>query len=128
MAQEIKAEISINSSLWQRVMSLDNAGPEDEVYLLDPITGNVTFGNGVKGKRPPTGATVRAAYRHGGGESGNAASITWSVREDASQDSLWLNLRASRDSIRYYRQQGAGRSWRWRLAEWLERLANALLR
>jgi hypothetical protein len=128
LAQEIKAEITINSSLWQRVMSLDNAGPEDEVYLLDPVTGSVTFGDGVKGKRPPAGATIRAAYRQGGGESGNVASVSWSVREDASQDSLWLNLRASRDTIHYYRRQGAGKSWRWRLAGWLEKLAAALVR
>jgi len=47
-------------------------GPEDEVYTLDETTGDVTFGDGKRGRIPIAGAAIRAVrYRTGGGRIGN---------------------------------------------------------
>ena len=40
-------------------------------FILDPQTGEVVFGDGESGKRPPTGD--ESGYRHGGGDGGNVA-------------------------------------------------------
>lgn len=66
---------------WTRVDDFYGAGPADTVYLLDPLTGAVQFGdgrpNGIGGAIPPAGAVVRAAsYRFGGGEIANVAKDT----------------------------------------------------
>ena len=57
---------------WRQVDDLGTYGPEDEVYVLDPIEGIVTFGDGVHGAPIPQGfRNVRAArYRVGGGRGG----------------------------------------------------------
>jgi glycine dehydrogenase len=44
-------------------------------FIVDPQTGEVIFGNGEKGRRPPTGNG--SAYRHGGGNSGNVAATPY---------------------------------------------------
>ena len=41
-------------------------------FVLDPETGRIVFGEGEKGKRPPTG-NIGSDYRHGGGKGGNVA-------------------------------------------------------
>ncbi len=57
---------------WQQVTDLTLKGPEDEVYTLDPLSGIVTFGDGVHGAEVPQGfRNVRAVtYRVGGGKAG----------------------------------------------------------
>ena len=40
-------------------------------FILDPQTGEVVFGDGESGKRPPTGD--ESGYRHSGGDGGNVA-------------------------------------------------------
>src|ERR1700736_36770 len=44
-------------------------------FIVDPQTGEVVFGEGEHGKRPPTGNG--SAYRHGGGNSGNVAATPY---------------------------------------------------
>ncbi|MFM2068781.1 MAG: hypothetical protein RLZZ584_3690 [Pseudomonadota bacterium] len=57
---------------WQAVAHFHASGPDDRVYLVDAEAATVRFGDGVRGKRPPVGARIRAAsYRHGGGSAGN---------------------------------------------------------
>jgi hypothetical protein len=61
---------------WQRVDDFYGFGPDAKVYILDPITGTLTFGdgraNGRGGAIPPPNATIRAArYRYGGGTLAN---------------------------------------------------------
>ncbi|HYP27451.1 MAG TPA: putative baseplate assembly protein [Blastocatellia bacterium] len=60
---------------WRQVDDLSLFGPEDEVYVLDPLEAIVTFGDGVKGAEVPQGfRNVRAArYRVGGGKAGAVA-------------------------------------------------------
>ena len=59
---------------WETVDYLTGHQPQDRVYRLDSRYGNIYFGDGISGKRPPEGSRVRIAeYRHGGGVSGNVA-------------------------------------------------------
>ncbi|WP_222271562.1 hypothetical protein [Modestobacter marinus] len=64
--------------LWRRVDSLIGQSADARVYVLDPGSGRVTFGDGRHGKIPPAGRDcIRAfAYQQGGGEAGNVAA--WS--------------------------------------------------
>lgn len=56
---------------WQQVDDLSLFGPEGEFYVLDPLEGIVTFGDGVHGAEVPQGfRNVRAVrYQVGGGKS-----------------------------------------------------------
>jgi predicted phage baseplate assembly protein len=60
------------ASRWKEVDNLAAYGPDDRVFVLDPSTGTVTFGDGVHGARVPDGfRNVRAAvYSTGGGRAG----------------------------------------------------------
>jgi predicted phage baseplate assembly protein len=57
---------------WTGVDDLSGFGPDDEVYVLDPATGLVYFGDGNHGKAVPPGfRNVRArSYQVGGGTGG----------------------------------------------------------
>jgi predicted phage baseplate assembly protein len=61
---------------WQEVQSLARFGPDDQVFVVDYATGEVTFGDGVTGAAVPPGfRNVRAVqYRVGGGKAGAVAS------------------------------------------------------
>jgi predicted phage baseplate assembly protein len=56
--------------LWRLTDDLLAAGPDDEVFALDPEAGLVRFG-GPRGARPALGTRLRASYRYGGGTAGN---------------------------------------------------------
>ena len=77
---------------WQEIDDLLTAGPEvqvpdlrqppgaarintrpAEVYAVDPESGQIKFGDGLRGKRPPAGAKLRASYDYGVGSAGNVA-------------------------------------------------------
>ena len=66
--------IRVDGVAWTEVASLLDAGPEDEVYQVrvdDDGTTRVTFGDGMHGRRLPTGAlNVSASYRAGIGAVG----------------------------------------------------------
>lgn len=63
--------VRVAGILWREVASFFAAGPEDQVYVLrqdDAEVSTVTFGDGVRGARLPSGvANVSATYRFGGG-------------------------------------------------------------
>ncbi len=78
------------SEVWDPIADLYMAGPEvlvpdprlppgtppppsgpTHVYLLDPESGQLRFGDGTHGARPPAGATLRATYDRGLGAQGN---------------------------------------------------------
>lgn len=67
--------VRINQLRWRQVDSLLDAEPDARVYQLDAGADGatvLTFGDGVRGARPPTGAdNVRATYRTGLGKAGN---------------------------------------------------------
>ena len=59
-------------NVWRRVEHLVGQEPDDPVYTLDAAAGSVRFGDGLRGKRVPRGARVRAAeLAFGGGAAGN---------------------------------------------------------
>ncbi len=64
--------------LWRRVDGLLGQDADARVYLLEPGSGRVMFGDGRNGKIPPAGRDgIRAfAYQQGGGTAGNVAA--WS--------------------------------------------------
>lgn len=57
--------------LWERTDDLYAAGPEAKVFTLDPESGQVRFGSGLRGRRPGFGREIRASYEYGGGPEGN---------------------------------------------------------
>jgi len=63
----------INSAwqLWQQTDDLLAADDTDEVFTLDPESGQVRFGDGIRGARPQPGRRIRASYEYGGGTQGN---------------------------------------------------------
>jgi predicted phage baseplate assembly protein len=60
------------TSQWREVPDLSVYGPDDKVYVLDPLSGQVTFGDGVHGAAVPAGFRHISAvrYRVGGGKAG----------------------------------------------------------
>lgn len=60
---------------WQAVDSFYDRGPRDRCYVKDIVTGEIKFGDGVRGMLPPKGEkNVRARmYQVGGGALGNVA-------------------------------------------------------
>jgi hypothetical protein len=44
-----------------------------DVFTVNPESGEIKFGDGLRGRRPPLGATMRASYDHGAGTAGNVA-------------------------------------------------------
>jgi Baseplate J-like protein len=77
---------------WQEIDDLFSAGPEvqvpdlrqppgaarmpdlpAEVYVVDAESGQIKFGDGLRGKRPPAGARLRVSYDYGVGSAGNVA-------------------------------------------------------
>lgn len=63
--------VYVNNVLWREVNTFFGMGPEDEVYIVrqdDQQETQVTFGDGIRGRRLPTGAgNVVAHYRYGAG-------------------------------------------------------------
>ena len=66
---------------WRRRDRLTDQGPADTVFELDAGAGRVTFGNGVNGHVPPSGAQVFASYAVSDGDRGGIArNRKWSVQ------------------------------------------------
>ncbi len=58
--------------LWKEIQDLDFSCENCRHYSLDKVSGEVKFGNGIKGKIPPIGKdSIKANYKTGGGEKGN---------------------------------------------------------
>ncbi len=60
---------------WAEVPTLSTAQPDDQVFVLDPASGVLTFGDGLHGRSVPEGYrnVVSLVYRTGGGTTGHAA-------------------------------------------------------
>lgn len=66
---------------YRRVAGFQNCGPEDAVYLLDPVEGVIRFGNGINGKMPPPGAALQITYPVCAGTRGNLPEeLEWRVK------------------------------------------------
>jgi predicted phage baseplate assembly protein len=61
---------------WTRVDDIALGGPDDPFYVLDPIEGTITFGDGLHGRMPLPGEAIRClGYRSGGGARGNVPAM-----------------------------------------------------
>jgi hypothetical protein len=57
---------------WQPQPDFHGSGPQDRHYVINALTGEVRFGDGMQGKIPPQGRNnVCLTYRTGGGQRGN---------------------------------------------------------
>jgi hypothetical protein len=84
--------LTVNGQTWQQIDDLLKAGPEVEVnnpglvpglstpsgkqkeakvFTVDPEAGEICFGDGLRGARPPEAAVIRVGYLYGGGRKGN---------------------------------------------------------
>ncbi len=65
---QVNIKLEINGHRWKEVTSLDEYGSNDKVYVLDIATGEMRFGDGEHGARPPTGTdNIIVSYTaHGG--------------------------------------------------------------
>lgn len=66
---------------WKAVPSLDVAGPNEQVYVLDHGSGSIQFGDGIRGSIPPADVEVISTeYEAGGGRVGNVSqSADWTI-------------------------------------------------
>jgi predicted phage baseplate assembly protein len=66
---------ALGATVWRAVDDLAESRPEDRVYVLDPATGQITFGDGVHGLALPAGFrnVVAEKYQIGGGANGAVA-------------------------------------------------------
>jgi predicted phage baseplate assembly protein len=59
---------------WSEVLDFHGSGPLDRHYTLDAVSGQVCFGDGLRGAIPPRGSNIQMKrYRTGGGSRGNVA-------------------------------------------------------
>ena len=57
---------------WRAIDDLIAAKPAERVFVLDPESGTIRFGDGLHGLMPLPGEAIRCrSYRHGGGVAGN---------------------------------------------------------
>ncbi|MBN1978231.1 MAG: putative baseplate assembly protein [Anaerolineae bacterium] len=57
--------------LWRLTDDLLAAGENDRVFTLDPESGQIRFGDGLRGARPPAKRRIIVSYEYGGGPQGN---------------------------------------------------------
>jgi len=79
-----RVQILVDGEPWSMIDDLFAAGPEEDtlaaaqagserpvrVFQIDPQSGEVRFGDGAHGARPPRGAVIQARYYYGGGREG----------------------------------------------------------
>lgn len=73
---EVEADAQNGATLWDRWTRTDDlyaAGQDEKVFVIDPESGEIRFGDGLRGMRPPQGRRVRVSYAYGGGLEGNLA-------------------------------------------------------
>ncbi len=67
---------------WKEVEDFDGSGPESLHFTLDSLTGEIRFGDGLRGRVPQEGTEIRALeYETGKGKQGNlSAGSRWAVK------------------------------------------------
>jgi hypothetical protein len=79
-ATAVWLELDVGSGFeaWYEVPDFLCSRAEDRHFVLDRETATVRFGDGERGRTPPSGAAFRGWYRFGGGAIGN---VPWSRSE-----------------------------------------------
>ncbi|MBQ7364445.1 MAG: hypothetical protein IJW46_02475, partial [Clostridia bacterium] len=57
-------KVYVDGVLWTRVDSFSGASASDKVYTFEPVSGKITFGDGVNGMKPASGAKITVDYHH----------------------------------------------------------------
>jgi hypothetical protein len=76
LTDSIRLQVQDVNGIWQDWRLVDDllaAGMTDMVYIADPESGVLTFGDGLNGARPGPASGFRASYQYGGGTQGNVA-------------------------------------------------------
>lgn len=84
---------------WQEVRDFEWSAPDDRHYILDGQKGEIQFGNGLNGKIPAKGLSIRAAeYKITRGSEGNlAAGLTWTINKTNGCADQGVNYQSARD-------------------------------
>ena len=93
---EATVGVTVNDQAWTRVSDLRNARPDDPVFVLDPESGRLTFGDGTHGRTPEVGATIGIAYRDGAGSAGN---LSKRIDDESDLTKFWIIVHPSRQAI-----------------------------
>jgi hypothetical protein len=70
---ELKVAETSELQTWEQCDRLSDCGPDARAYEFDYSSGRVSFGNGVNGRIPPSGARVLVTYTVSDGEAGRVA-------------------------------------------------------
>jgi len=63
VASDILEEVIVDDVKWRRVDNFSGLGSDDEVYKFIYMTGVLTFGDGIEGKKPPVGTNnIKITY------------------------------------------------------------------
>jgi hypothetical protein len=83
-------QVTISDEIWEEVDDFDASQPEDNHYILSRDKGELSFGNGVRGRIPPKDEKIKATYRYGEGERGNviAGAIDQSLNIEGDGESV----------------------------------------
>ncbi|MFK5647994.1 phage baseplate assembly protein V [Ornithinimicrobium sp. LYQ121] len=66
---ELEVEVEVDGASWQQVADLAGSAPEDHHYLVrrrEDGASVIEFGDGVHGRRPPSGSPIRVRRRYAG--------------------------------------------------------------
>lgn len=105
VVSESEFELTVNGEHWKRLDSIYRASPNDAVYSLDRKTGEITFGDGVHGRRlPADGATIEASYRYGTGDEaaadgGLTLSLSWTSKSFSENEVIGVKIEPKTDGI-----------------------------
>ncbi len=98
--------VIVNGKRWQLVSDLANSGPRGRNFIVSQTadgTAVVSFGDNVHGARPPAGSEIAVHYRFGGGDGGNAVTVTIerTVSDPTPDQALWVAVRNRTHAIRF---------------------------
>lgn len=85
-----EVSVQVDGQAWTRVESLKRARPDERVYAVtfdEDGIGQVRFGDGRRGLRPPANSTVAVNYRTGGGAAGSVSQV---VEDARNEPRFWL--------------------------------------
>ncbi|MDP2701373.1 MAG: hypothetical protein Q8P98_04810 [Candidatus Rokubacteria bacterium] len=77
--------VEVDGLAWTRVESLRRARPDERVYAViieEDGIGELRFGDGQRGLRPPANSTVKVTYRTGGGVVGSVSRVVEDARDE----------------------------------------------
>jgi predicted phage baseplate assembly protein len=81
---------------WRAIDDLIAAKPAERVFVLDPESGTIRFGDGLHGLMPLPGEAIRCrSYRHGGGVAGNVGAGRINRIQSGNSAVLAANLKVS---------------------------------